>query len=458
MVFCTCATATNFKPIMGFIWDRGPATNLSNFPVFADAKKFPEDSWGNTYIWVDNNNDQTVQADELTLIGPSWYRTFHWVDKDLNIWHGGGYKIVTKADGTKTHEMVNTPTCIYHAVRIEPDGRPIYDFENPELLPVGGAGILSTYPDPEDDSVYFQNPSEEDTTVSFGRKTHDGKLLWGYRGGMKWWQALTKPPQEPGKPWGQTCPLYVAGQFTGISTYFAAYHIYTRDGLYVAMLMRDLRAKPGLGPDANAVETWNGQLVNPPGTNKFYLLHGDQDGRISEVLGLDTVKRLPGGTYEITADDAQQAAAAMTQYLSQKAKSQKLIIARGGLRGLEAAQSIEKVANGTQSFRASASLDEKNLYVSYDVTSNAELVNETAEPKLIFRGGNLLDIQLATDPSADPKRKTPAPGDLRILISRQHDKPYAVIFRPKVEGLYRGADGAEFVDWQGIVRRHRDHR
>jgi hypothetical protein len=39
------------------------------------------------------------------------------------------------------------------------------------------------------------------------------------------------------------------------------------------------------------------------------------------------------------------------------------------------------------------------------------------------------------DPQTDPTRTTPAPGDLRLLLTRQQRKPVAVFFRPKVKGL-----------------------
>jgi hypothetical protein len=42
---------------------------------------------------------------------------------------------------------------------------------------------------------------------------------------------------------------------------------------------------------------------------------------------------------------------------------------------------------------------------------------------------------MATDPMADAKRKTPAPGDLRIIISRQAGKTVAVIYRPKIKSF-----------------------
>lgn len=79
--------------------------------------------------------------------------------------------------------------------------------------------------------------------------------------------------------------------------------------------------------------------------------------------------------------------------------------------------------------------DAENLYVQYDIVSPTELTNAMADPQTIFKGGNLLDIQLATDTAADPKRKTPAPGDVRLLVTRRDGKPFAVIYRPKVKGF-----------------------
>jgi hypothetical protein len=75
------------------------------------------------------------------------------------------------------------------------------------------------------------------------------------------------------------------------------------------------------------------------------------------------------------------------------------------------------------------------------VTAPHELINVAADPKLVFKGGNCLDIQLAADPAADPKRKTPAPGDVRLLVTRQATadgkaiQPLAVVYRPQVKGF-----------------------
>jgi hypothetical protein len=75
------------------------------------------------------------------------------------------------------------------------------------------------------------------------------------------------------------------------------------------------------------------------------------------------------------------------------------------------------------------------MYIQYDVTTPVAMVNNIADPQTIFKGGNLLDIQLATDINANSKRITPENGDIRILITRRDGKPFAVIYRPKIKGF-----------------------
>jgi hypothetical protein len=401
-----------FKPIAGTIRIAfGQFGGGVLYPVMKDRKKFPEGA----YLWQDRNNDQTVQEDELVRspIGRG-EGAFNWIDADLNCWCDGGM--------------------MFRPVRFEADGRPVYDFSRPEPLPAPFKGTNSNcgslWLDEQDDTVYTLAPGQE---PGLARWTRQGKMIWGYGGVFEWNKALSLPMVAPGRLWGLTMPLGMAGEFTGAACYFGPYHIFTRDGLYVAMVMRDGRTG-GLGADITASETLTGQLVRPEGTNRYFLLAGDQDGRVTEILGLDTVKRLAGGTYEYTAANAAEAVAALAEYERAKARGQRLDIVRGKS-GLAAAKGVGKVVDAGRSFTARAAYDDKNLYVAFDVVSPCELVNQAGDPRLIFKGGNLLDIQLATDPAADAKRKTPAPGDLRILVTRQNGKCAAVVFRPRVAGF-----------------------
>jgi hypothetical protein len=379
------------------------------YPVMKDRAKFPEGA----YLWQDSNNDQTVQEDELTK-SPAGRgeAAFNWIGPDLCAWSDAGF--------------------LLRPVRFEADGRPVYDFSRREPVPFKGSNgnATSLWLDNQDDSVYTLNPGCD---VGFARWTRDGKLLWGYGGVMEWNQALSLPMITPGRLYGLTMPLGVAGDFTGAACYFGPYHIYTRDGVCVGMVMRDGRSG-GLGPDITASEVITGQLVKPDGMNRYFLLAGDQDGRVTEILGLDTVRRLQGGAYVHTEEGAKLAAAALADYERARARAQRLEIVRGRA-ALDVAKGITKTVDASRAFTARAAYDERNLYVAFDVTSAAALVNEVSDPRIIFKGGNILDIQMAADPAADPKRKAPAPGDLRLLVTRQADKPVAVLYRPRVKGF-----------------------
>jgi hypothetical protein len=258
--------------------------------------------------------------------------------------------------------------------------------------------------------------------------------MWEFPDILAWGNALSKPIQAPGRLWGLTNYLGIAGQFTGWSDYFGTYHVFTRDGIYVGMLMRDTRDGKGLGPDVTASETLTGQLVKPDGMNRTFLIAGASDARVTEIFGLDTVKPLPGGTLTLTDADVKLAADALADYNSKVARGTSLSIARGR-DGLKAAAPVSKAVDANRSFKARAAYDADNLYLQYDVVSPSELVNAQTDPQILFKGGNCLDIQIATDPNADPKRKTPAPGDVRILVTRQNGKSLAVIYRPKVKNF-----------------------
>jgi hypothetical protein len=127
---------------------------------------------------------------------------------------------------------------------------------------------------------------------------------------------------------------------------------------------------------------------------------------------------------------------AQAEYAGLKAQTQRLGIARGRA-VLDVASGVTRMVDGKRGFTACVAYDAQNLYVRYEVESPFGLVNSVPDPQILFKGGNALDVQLAADPGADPKRTRPTPGDVRLLVTRQQGKPVAVVYRPKVKG-FRG--------------------
>ncbi|MEW6756180.1 MAG: hypothetical protein AB1505_35185, partial [Candidatus Latescibacterota bacterium] len=398
-----------FKPIAGVIHSQpgNPFLRWPPYPLFADTTRFPR----GTYLWQDGNDDQALQAREVSradsVLGGS---VFNWIDPDLNAWCDSGHLL---------------------RPRMEAAGRPVYDFARAEPIPFRGhnGNATSLWLGAGLDTVFTPNPGHEPGLAAW---TRDGRLLWAYPHITEWPQALSLPLVTPGKLWGLTMPLGCAGPFIGAATYFNPYHLFTADGLYVAMVMRDGRTG-GLGPDITASETITGQLVRPRGMDRYFLLAGDQDGRITEILGLHSVRRLAGGTYHLSPAQAQQALEARQEYGAQQARGRPLVIGRGRA-GLQTATPVERRVDEQRSFAARAAYGADTLYLAFDVRTPHALVNAEPDERILFKGGNLLDLQLAADPEADPERQEPAPGDLRLLITRRDGQPLAVCYRPRVPG------------------------
>jgi hypothetical protein len=216
----------------------------------------------------------------------------------------------------------------------------------------------------------------------------------------------------------------VAGDITGTMTYFGPCHLFHRDGVYVGQVFRDGRLG-GLGADIGQPEGQGGALVrvvtHPGQPARTLVLAGGGDGRVTEILGLDTIRSLPTQPFVLTADQVALAAAARTAPASAVISNVVIVAGRAALSN--AAPAV-KVLDPARRFAVRAAHDDGKLIIRYEVTAPHELVNAVTDPQLVFKGGNCLDLQF----------QTPT-GPVRWLITRQNGKPFAVSYRPKVPGF-----------------------
>ncbi|MFP4026896.1 MAG: hypothetical protein ACLFWL_03815 [Candidatus Brocadiia bacterium] len=381
------------------------------FKIMKDEEEYPP---GHYYFWADENRDMVVQKAEITEIPGSWRNRppyFNWMDKGLNLYGNGA---------------------VYRPGSIGEDGVPVYDFKNPEKLDVEHRS-RHTWVDPEGKRLWGLGRGSRELGRAISQwDLGSGKMEWAYPHLKTWRAAINEGIPAPGKLIGSTCPLGTAGGYTGVISYFGTANLVrTKDGLFMSQVFEH-GARGGYGPNVFYVEFLAGQLLQPRGSDRYYILAGDQDCRINEVLGLDTVKDLGGGKYEYTSEKAGKAAKAWKDYETKIARGQPLAVGRGGEDGLGFATSVGKTLDEKRGFKVQVTYDQKNLYFHYEVKSPSPFVNGTADPKYIFKGGNLLDIQMATDPDADPEREKAAPGDIRLLIGRRDGRTRVVIYRPNV--------------------------
>jgi sugar lactone lactonase YvrE len=425
------AVAGSISPWAGLTWRKAPKD-------WQEATKMP---W---LWWEDRNADGVIQQAETRETKVQAQNPHGVVDADLNFYATGMYNHL-------------------YWQRISPkeilaSGVPLYD--DASLLHVDYAreGPNYTYDlavNPADGGVFLYAGADikyldktELWPITYW--TRDGKLQWRYRLGCRWHDMYEFPIPRPGELYGCTRNLGITDGITGFSCYFGQVQLMTTDGVVIGTIMQDGRSGE-TGPDQIQCEWFTGQLVKLK-DGGWFLLGGDQDGRVLEVTGLGTIRRFEG-KLKITPDEAKASAAALAEWTALKAKAQSLVLSRGPDKpDWVNLRAVKIDVDERRGFTVKAAYNATELVLRYEVRSPFELTNSTPEQNMLFKGGNLLDLQLATDAQADPKRTKPAPGDLRVLVTRRDGKPVAVVYRPKVAGfqgqptVFTSPTGQESID------------
>ncbi len=82
--------------------------------------------------------------------------------------------------------------------------------------------------------------------------------------------------------------------------------------------------------------------------------------------------------------------------------------------------------------QAALAYDDTHLYAAFDVRDDSPMQNAGDDFALLFKTGDACEVFLATDPSADPQRTRPAPGDIRLLFSVMEGQPVCLLYEPVV--------------------------
>lgn len=325
--------------------------------------------------------------------------------------------------------------------RITGAGIPSYDARDAKLIgpfKVAGANTVGLAAAPEESAVYLAGGGIMDGSFpAMNKFSFDGRHLWGYwKAHPKWKKALGLVPAKKGESLGMTAVMGVAGEVVAVQTYFGAVDLWTRDGIYVDQLYNKVHT--GQMSHEGIYAEWThggGNFVRTAKEGRYFLLGGDSDGRVNEVLGLDSLQRLKG-VLTLTAADVSTAAAASEKYRrSLQAPESKLVI--HPLKGLNW-ELVEKTGRNLAddlSFQAAFAYDRAWLVARWEVTAPHPLINTESDLQTIFKGGNVLDLELGANPKADPARKTAGAGDVRLVITRQNDKPVCVAYFKRIEGF-----------------------
>jgi hypothetical protein len=442
--------AKDWKPLVE------EAAFKARWPAGLDPKG---DRWKNQalFTWSDKNGDGRAQPDEVTMVKASTGGIT--VSPDLNV-------VISRVDEKTTR----------YAPKFSGDV-PCYDLSAGEVLAGGVQGPASSGGD--------QALSTADgwTVMSLGVKPFAPQSLCGvFKGEPRWsypdpWPGLHASHEAPvpdflGQVIGTTRLLgsFVtpknsdAGALWAINGNMGCMYLFTADGLFVSTLFQDVRT----GHSWSMPVSQRGMLLNnvsPHDENFWPTLTQTSDGKVYVVDGartslvrvdnLDSIKRLPDSVLKLGDEDMTKA----REWQLQREIARQKALGSGTLKvtirkeeptvdgklddwkGADWATVDRRgtAANFDSSSRpydvaAAVSVFGDKLYAAWRTTEKDLLRNSVEIPTAPFKTGGCLDLMIGTDARASEKRGEPAPGDLRLLVTKAKDKTFALLYRAKVPG------------------------
>lgn len=422
----------------------------------AQKKKriLPHYKWENPvlFTWSDKNNNGRVEPEEVELrVVEKGRFDFLWISQDFSI-------------QTPTGVSLPAPT-------FTSKGVPVYDLDAVHDI------IVDPIPARKGELVV----GAEGLAISVSQPLagyKDGKLMWRY---PNQWNSIhaghRAPPQQyPGQLIATTKlighPFSVGPDKIQVVPYNGDrgnVYLMTMDGFYVGRLFQE--------PRGGNVKRWDtlphkrGMSVaeiSVPGENfwprmvqlddsKVYLVTGKNHSSIVNVENLNTLRRLSEQTLTVSAKQIVTAATHLqTKELQrQKHQEQKILIASirdkrvtvdGSLTEWEDASWVKINDQGS----AAIATHGDKLYMAYKLAYDQPARNKGGEPELLFKTGGALDLMLATNPKADPKRKSPVQGDRRIMIAEVNGKTKAMLYE-QVTAVKKGKPFPFSSPWRTIM-------
>ena len=356
-------------------------------------------------------------------------------------------------------------------------GAPVYDLARGEVLARGVQGPTSSGGDQAlwhaSGWTVLTTPPQPFAPQSIGA-VFQGEARWSY---PSLWPGLhasheSPPPGFPGMVIGTTRLLgdFVtprhsdAGPLWCVNGNQGNMYLFTADGLFVAELFKDVRR----GPSWSMPVAQRGMLLNdltlhdenfwPSITQtkdgSVYLVDGGRSSLV-RVDGLETIRRLPETTLNLSAEDLAQARAHLVEAEAVRQKNQgsgtmkvalraTAPVLDGELNDWQGSDWVEIDKSGVAAYfdskskpydvRGAVAVAGDRLFAAWR-TGDANLLKNTGEmPNALFKTGGALDLMIGADAGADEKRGKPVLGDARLLVTQVKGKTVAVLYRAVVPG------------------------
>jgi hypothetical protein len=412
------------------------------------------------FHWTDANGDGRVQDPELRVFHPDEVGGFQ---------SGSGWRSAYSPDLTLYPAAVEKGVTKVWRLDLQgwnDCGAPVYDLDKAELIynEKPQHWCNSTWGDSEGNVLLNQGPM----TMVSGR----GKTLWTY---PNRWPGVHGSHHATKDRHGLLIgPLKVIGAIeqNGIGEVFCINgnmgkaFLMTTDGLYLGSLFRDCRAAPDSLPDqpvrdmsimrtSGGGEWFGGEFFRNRIDGKVYLGSCARNGSvISEVTGLETVKRLPGRAIAFTQAHYDQAAELLAKRAAEGDEQKRIEIGQAK-KQMSAPPAVNQFSWGKKQAaswnfdpkrRATATwtFDDDTLYLCFrDVSDATPMINNGKVLNQLFKTGDAVAFELRT--RADDDTPGVIEGDLRLLITVFEGEPIAILYRYKVEGTEKPVEFASPV-------------
>lgn len=391
---------------------------------------------GKIFIWADLNGDEQFQPDEVRI-----------EDRPRD-YYGVGKFNRRLASIAGTHQ--------YYVRKFLPSGVPVFERTHRD-------GMDAQFLWEQDNGLFHRMHSNW---------RHEGSDAWMKADG----EIVATYPSEPNsgfalpraKPYtrdqvvcqfkwvgDETAPGGDLGEFLVVNSNVAQWYLWTADGLLAGRIFRDMRDPKAIpwsmkeherGLELRDVnigqEHFEGYFTRTFEDDKFYCVAGHNHASLVEVKGLDKFRRW-NKPLPVTL-----AALVKTE---QWLKRRQLAVVRRRAPVINCYQLARRPrldrdardwdfvsADMGENLRFSMGLKDEYLYVCYQVEGLGPLKNTGEDWHLLFKTGGAVDLQLGRDPNADPARRAPAAGDMRLLMTFVKGQPVAVLYEPVAAGAKPG--------------------
>ncbi len=413
--------------------------------------------------WMDLNDDCSIQDNEVVRGGEKedWGRTDYWGNRpsqNLDLYFAQGtFSESAPVSGQRLRVQ-----------RVTAGGTPVYDFTTFEPM----AGETQNGIGLKDGSYNSGSAGERGEYFSEMRKIYptgtDRRTFW-FRGlnTGRWTPRMPAPGVVlyPYQAHGVAdAPEAVGGELVCWVSDFGQRYLFTDDMLYVDQLLKDGRvpytdwpANPQRGFRANDMamgqESFCGFFTRLD-NGRYLLTSGFTDCRVFELKGLDSLRRLEGGTVTLGAEQLARATEIREFRLSGGKRERghiaiteaKAVTVDGQLgewnREAPAARIVVDAERGAT---VMTSADATNLYVAWEVRKTTPLRNTADSWQLAFVGGDAVDLMFR-QPGDKLDDGNVRQGDLRLVLAELDGALKAVLYRPisdtKMPYLFDAFEGA----------------